>query len=142
MGYWIFQGKPSRYDVATQLKEGKVEEWTASQNNQEMKIGDVVFLWRAAEKERSKRGLYGWGIIIKEPELDEDSGYWVAVKYECKFPRFIPFQALEREPRFNTHQIFRFAIGTNFKVSKEQYEGLRSVISSELGQRFLPDGGQ
>jgi predicted RNA-binding protein with PUA-like domain len=142
MGYWIFQGKPSRYDVATQLIEGNIEEWTAYQNNQDMKVGDIVFLWRAAEKERAKRGVYGWGEIVREPELDEDTGYWVAVKYICKFPKYIPFEKLEKNTKFNTHQLFRFAIGTNFKVSRDQYEGLKAVISNELGQNFIPDGGK
>ena len=139
MKSWIFQGKPSRYDIEEELIEGKVEEWTAYQGYTHMDVGDIVYFWRAAEKERKKRGIYGWGRILRKPELDEEEGYWVAVEYVKRFPSFIPFDELKKNKAFATHQLFSFAIGTNFKVSKKQNAGLYSIIKKSIGEQYLPE---
>ncbi len=139
MNYWIFQGKPSRYDIEKQLVEEKVEEWTAYQRCNKMKVGDIVFFWRAAEYQQPKRGIYGWGKIIKEPTVDEDSGNWVTVKYIRKFPQFIPYEELKTNEKFATHQLFSLAMGTNFMLTEDQYQGLQEVIKNYLGEEYLPE---
>ncbi len=141
MNYWIFQGKPSRYDIEKQLVEEKVEEWTAYQGCSDMEVGDIVFFWRAGENERSKKGIYGWGKITKEPTVDDKAGNWVSVTYEKKFPNFIPFEKLKANDKFASHQLFRFAMGTNFRVTDDQYQGIREVIKDYLGEEYLPEEG-
>jgi len=138
MNYWIFQGKPSRYDIEKELIEGKTEEWTAYQYSSSMRAGDIVFFWRAAERERAKRGIYGWGEITASPREEAEQGCWVPVKYKKKFPSFLPFDELRTSPTFSTHQIFNFAIGTNFKLTHEQYQGLKKIIEEKIGSDYLP----
>lgn len=138
MTCWIFQGKPSRYDVEKEFVEGKVEEWTAYQNSSKMKPGEIVFFWRAAEREREKRGIYGWGKIIAVPKEDDEYGCWVPVIYKKRFPKFIPFDELKKNRAFSTHQIFTFAIGTNFMLTEKQCAGLKEVIKDYLGEQYLP----
>jgi hypothetical protein len=63
MNYWIFQGNPTRFDVADRSKvdDGKQETWLVSRYRELMHAGDVVFLWRSGET--SRRGIYAWGIM-------------------------------------------------------------------------------
>ena len=81
MKAWIFQGKPSRYDVAKKIEPGKREDWTANRSHEAMMPGDIVFFWRAGEKEPEKRGIYGWGTIIAPARLDKGSGWWIPINY-------------------------------------------------------------
>ena len=138
MKAWIFQGRPSRYDVAEELKPGKYEEWVASAGYREMQPGDVVFFWRASEGEPQRRGLYGWGKIVEEPNVDKNSGNWVRVQYKCNFPKFISYNALAENTVVATHQLFRMPIGTNFSVSEEQLQELLKEIKDRLGEKYLP----
>ena len=138
MKAWIFQGKPSRYDVAEELKPGKYEEWVASSGFREMQPGDIVFFWRSGEREPERRGLYGWGKIVAEPLVDENSGNWVRVQYKRIFPHFIPDSALAENKNVATHQLFTMPIGTNFSVSPEQFKGILKEIKDRLGDKYLP----
>lgn len=138
MRAWIFQGVPSRYDVAKKLKPGKKEDWVASSGFREMRPGDVVFFWRASERQPERRGLYGWGKIVAEPVLDDEEGNWVTVKYVCVFPEFIPYATLAANKQFRTHQLFSMPIGTNFSLTDEQLQGLLAEIRATAGEECVP----
>jgi hypothetical protein len=107
-----------------------------------MTTGDLVFFWRAAQKEPLKRGIYGWGRITGPTKYDERSGWWVPISYIHRFPQFIPATRLQQNNDFATHQLFRFAIGTNFPVSTREFQGLCTVIRDTLGSDYIPEEAQ
>lgn len=54
MRNWLFQGNPDYFAIDKYLNASKVIFWSVRQESfaREMQIGDRVFLWRAAGKER------------------------------------------------------------------------------------------
>ena len=40
--YWIFQGNPNAFDMATAIKENLLEDWTVSAHKDKIKIGDKM----------------------------------------------------------------------------------------------------
>lgn len=141
MNRWIFQGVPSRYDVADpeKVKEGKTEIWLASHFRETMEVGDIVYLWRAGEREKSKRGLYAWGRIVGEIKHYEGWGWGVSVKYIKRFPRHISPSELNKYPAFTSHLLNRMAIGTNFSVSEDENEAIKKAIRETVGETYLPE---
>src|SRR5216683_278262 len=82
MNYWIFQSVSDRYDLRTELEEGKEEPWLVSRYWQQMSPGDFVFFWLGGTP--TIRGMYGWGTLTSAPLLDTDTEYQVKVKCEKK----------------------------------------------------------
>jgi hypothetical protein len=140
MSTWIFQGVPSRYDVALKLQEEKKEVWLATRFREEMAIGDVVYFWRAGEQD--KRGLYGWGVIAGEPKYHEGWGWGVPVRYIRRFPQHLAAQELSSDPVFGNHLLFRMAAGTNFEVTEAQARALERLVGRRFGASYTaPEGG-
>jgi len=71
---WIFQGNPDIFDIDTYLREyGPIIRWTVRQHANEIKVNDIVFLWRAQGRENLESGIIAKGVIISRPcEMDDD----------------------------------------------------------------------
>lgn len=148
---FIFQAVPDRYDLRTELREGKRVAWVASRYRDEMTRGDVVYLWRGGDAE--SRGIYGWGEISSdEPEQDADGTYRIAVKYRKCFlnhspSSFITVDEIRSTAQLRTLLILRMPIGTNFVLSEAEDAALRQLIVTKLGNQWAPpqpapkDGG-
>ncbi len=140
MNTWIFQGVPSRYDVADpeKVKQGRTEIWLASHFRESMAVGDIVYFWRAGEREKAKRGLYAWGRIVGDVKYYEGWGWGIRVEYVKRFPRFISASTLNKYPAFANHLLNRMPIGTNFSVSKDENEAIKNAILETVGKAYLP----
>jgi hypothetical protein len=137
MSYWIFQGVPSRYDVAEKLVAGRREIWLATRYRDEMQVGDVVFFWRAGD--RAQRGIYGWGEIVGPPEHHEGWGWGVPVQYRKRFEHHLPVGLLQGNEKISTNLIFRMPVGTNFRVEPREVSGILEEIAAQLGSEALPE---
>jgi len=133
---WIFQGVPTRYDVAEKLKEGTEETWLVSRFREEIAVGDIAYLWRAGEQ--NKRGIYGWGTIIGKPKQYEGWGWGVPIRYEKRFPQHLRARELGSNPDFKEFLLFRMSVGTNFKVTKDEANALNRLIKEKFGKNYAP----
>ena len=134
---WLFQSVPKRYDLATNMKAGKTETWLVTRYGNELKKGDVVFLWMGGEP--SVRGLYGWGRITgSATRYYKDWGSGIDVHYREKFPHHIPYTHVRALKSMAEHVLFKTAVGTNFKLTDEQTEDLRRLIVREHGKGSAP----
>jgi hypothetical protein len=136
MNYWIFQGKPERYDVAEKIKPGATETWVATRYRDEMKIDDIVLFWRSGEP--FKRGLYGWGLVASEPKFIDKFGWGITVIYKKKFEHPLNFSEIGALPTFSSHVLFKMPIGTNFKLSEKEFKELNNLIVQLNGQESSP----
>jgi len=126
MQAWIFQAKPEQYEIKN-IRENQRETWLVTRYRREMGKGDIVFFWRAGD--RQERGIYGWGQILDgEPREIDDWGYGVSVEYCHRFDHFISVDDLEHEGVLTDNLILRMPIGTNFRVSQEELDGLARLI--------------
>lgn len=131
---WLFQSIPRRYNLKDKMQAGESETWLVTRYMDEMKKGDLVFLWMAGPPEI--RGLYGWGRVSDDkPRFFKDWGYGIAVRYERKFRDHILFSEVKALWAFSDFVLFKTAIGTNFKLSDEQTEALTDLI-----RRTFSDG--
>ena len=137
MGKWIFQGNPKRYDVDQNFEEGEEETWLASRFREEMRDGDVVYFWRAGEQE--KRGIYGWGVIEKDPQRHAGWGWGVDVRYVKRFPHHLAAEELASDPVFGHHLLFRMPAGTNHTLTEEEDGTLKRLIQEKFGEDFAPE---
>lgn len=136
---WIFQAITKRYDLRKELAKGVVETWLVTRFRDEMRAGDIVFLWSAGSKDI--RGIYGWGRIDdNEPRFHRNWGYGRKVKYEVVLPARLPFDEIKDLPEMTDHIIFRSAVGTNFRLEEVQAKSISNLIEEKFGQEFAPHG--
>ena len=136
MKTWIFQGKPERYDLKTQLQVGKIETWLVTRYREQMQKGCIVYLWRSGD--RDERGLYGWGrIISKEAKYYTDWGWGIDVEYVVRFNPIISISTIEEHGLLKNNLLLRMPIGTNFELSAEEANQLAELIRAK-GQQGPP----
>ena len=136
---WLFQAVPKRYDLVTRMKEGETETWLTTRYREEMKRGDLVFMWSAGSSDR--RGLYGWGRIISDQSKYYDGwGHGIDVHYEKVFPERLASDSVGNLSAFARHVLFKMPIGTNFKLEADQTQQLVDLISERFGREAAPNG--
>jgi len=143
MAAWIFQARPERYKLEEKLQVDTTETWLVTRYRKEMSRGDIVFFWRAGD--RQERGLYGWGRIIDDEATNYKGWGWgIKVVYSCRFENFIPVDEIEREGILDNNLILRMPAGTNFKVTDEELRQLSEMIQlrgEEVPSSFLEENG-
>lgn len=133
---WLFQAIPKRYNLA-RIEPKATETWLVTRYGDEMRRGDLVFLWMAGASET--RGLYGWGRIAEDaPRYYKNWGYGIDVRYEQRFARHIPHDEVRALPSLADFILFRVAIGTNFKLDERQTGEISALIRRKLGAEAAP----
>ncbi len=136
---YIFQAKPSIYDFRQRLAEGKTVNWLASRYHRDMRRGEIVYLWQAGDS--NKRGIYGWGeITSQEPFVDSKGAYRVAVQTLRIFDSHLSASSVRSTPGLSDIQLFRNAMGTNFRLTETESQALRELVVSEYGEAAAPPG--
>lgn len=134
---FIFQAKPTIYDLKDRLEVGQEVGWLASKHRDKMNHGDVVYYWSAGDEKR--RGIYGWGNITSDGNFIDSKGtYRVAVTCRKIFPKHISVTEFRSNPVLNELQILRSAMGTNFLLSDEENVALHSLIEQKFGNSWTP----
>ncbi|WP_026566614.1 EVE domain-containing protein [Bacillus sp. UNC41MFS5] len=78
MNTWIFQGNPKFFDINNYVKNLRYIWWALRQKGyrDEIKINDVVFMWRSDGEERRTGGILAKTRVIGLPQErpnDEDN---------------------------------------------------------------------
>ncbi|NOX91321.1 MAG: EVE domain-containing protein [Gammaproteobacteria bacterium] len=142
MRSWIFQGKPERYPLKEKLVKDNRETWLVSRYKDEISKGDIVLFWSSGNE--NIRGLYGWGLITQNSvQYYDDWGYGIEVLYKVRFKNHIGINQIRKSGILNNNVLLRMPIGTNFKISVNEYQELSNLLQN-LGETAPPvlNGGQ
>ena len=146
MSSWIFQANPDTFDIDGYLEANDLVMWTVRQEflAPKMQIGDIVFLWRAAGKNKAESGIVASAQIIQLPEKREKDArsdkYWrgklegsVQLRVELHLQKrankkeVIKKSWCQEDPLLNDLLILRMANQTNYELTEAQSTRLRSL---------------
>ena len=133
MSTWIFQGNPKHYDINSYVANNGIVNWSvkAKKHQDEIKIGDRVFIWRSEGKGEYPGGIIAYTKVVKpayydekadrmqvdleiiEYRLDEESN--MLLRTDLKECIRVKFTTILRNPQ-----------GTNFYCTDEEGEALLS----------------
>ncbi len=122
---WLFQANPQRYNLAQGLRRHRLSDWQVTRYKDEIRPGDLVLLWKAGEN----RGLYGIGRVVSERYQRPDGDEVVDVEYLGWLREPLLAEALQQHPVLSQMHILRAPQGTNFRVTEEEWEALRPMIT-------------
>jgi len=126
---FIFQSRPDKFDLRTELRPQVVDRWPAARYRTVMRPGDIVYFWLAGPEDI--RGIYGWGTIRKFPYRSQGRDtYDVDVYVEQVLAKPLFAVSLRRMPGLSDLLILRAPQATNFLLSHE--EALQ--IAAEIGK--------
>lgn len=126
MNTFIFQARQDRYDLRTELKEGRKETWQATRYWHAMRPKDIVYLWLAGSG--GIRGIYGWGRIDGKPR-HKGNDTVVDVRVEVVFAAPLLAVDIRRVPELSELLIFRAPQATNFLLSDAESKRLAAVVA-------------
>ena len=139
MSYWIFKANPSKYRLDDRLKDPqRVISWTVSRYRDQIKPGDIVFLWRAAEP----RGIVATLKVLSPPvsmlEFVHEQKYWdgedndLLVRVVAEITQVFPTLSnlrLKNTPGLEDLSAFTgFQQATNFPVRDAEGEIILSLL--------------
>lgn len=144
---WLFQGNPQKFNIVgylNHIEEGNHLLWSMSRYYNEVKIGDIVYLWRSG----SEAGIVAKAIVIESPmeqNIDtasfdfiiDESQKSVAPRVKLKLLKlvssdktFIKKNWLINDPICHDMHLLRNPMGTNFRLNNEQSERISDLINN------------
>ena len=155
MKYWLFQGNPDQFDIDVYLQKTKKIYWSVSvkKYQQEISIGDIVFLWRAQGKNKAISGVVAKSTVIEEcklknklnnpinlydelwmPESVEKSEYKVGLLVETfrlqPINNMLTAQDFKADPILKESRIIKVRVGSNFSLSQDEAQRINDLWSS------------
>ena len=145
--YWIFQGNPEIYDINRVMTLGITTSWLVTRYKNDIKEGDQGYLWKSGDN----AGVVASFEIVKEPseEIEEtDQEGWITedkkggqIRCLIKITNIYPDLPVTRSELLNADfgkniSVIKNAAGTNFKISKEEYEKIMQLIEGVVPMDF------
>ena len=141
MAFWIFQADPKRYRLLEALVDADEIVWEVNQHGREIHMGDGVLIWQAGPN----AGIYALAEVASEPAAETDRDpHWAETERErmaeprprvrLKISQLLLDRPLLRselrdDPALQSLSILRFAQGTNFPVSQEEWDRLLELMN-------------
>lgn len=164
MSYWIFQGNPQKFftdqekyknihNINPYVKENRIIEWDIRQRHfeNEMAVGDKVFIWRSDGGEKNTGGIIALTTIHSEPFEKEDGT--LAIALEVVESRVTEDEGMllrsdfKELPLESDLLILRAPQSTNYKITEDTFnlllkywedpDRLRKDVSSPLLDQYL-----
>jgi hypothetical protein len=136
MSAWIFQGNPDKFDMDEYLARTHEIQWTVSPESlsKHMRVGDKMFMWRAAGRGKAISGIIAVGHLSGEPRVsgeDEASqGLWrnrdnspalrVPMTLDDVATGPLKRERLKRDPILSERLILRFANQTTYRLQPRE----------------------
>lgn len=149
MNTWIFQGNPEFFDINNYVKNLRYIWWALRQKGyrDEIKINDVVFMWRSDGEERRTGGILAKTRVIglpqERPNDEDNKEYWrtndwkkpyIGIRLEVLEVKlqegFIRRMSLLEHPVLKELLILRQRTKTNFLLPPEHAIELQGLWSS------------
>jgi len=148
---WIFQANPNRYDIFNALSDPELDRqcWQVNQHKHKIKKGNIALIWMSGRE----AGIYAVAEIVSDPlimaDFPAEEKYWVSEgdrgKKRLKVIISIR-QNMVNTPVFRYElksieglknlSILRFYQGTNFAVSKDEWEIIKKKIEEKLPKKL------
>jgi predicted RNA-binding protein with PUA-like domain len=144
---WIFQANPQRYDVLNALADESLTDdvWLVSRYQNYIHAGHIGLIWMSGKE----GGIYSVVDVTSNPQMMYDSEqstkYWlsesdqkqmmlrVKIRYKLKLINNpILKQELKNEPELQNMEIFRRPIGTNFKVTNNEWQTILQMLKKRF----------
>lgn len=146
---WMFQANPDRYDVVKALTDEEVtkneDTWEVSRYSKEICAGHLGLIWMSGKE----GGIHAVVDITSNPQMmldsEQSTKYWVSesdkrqmmlrvkIRYKLVLVNNPTFrQELKNIAELQDMEIFRRPIGTNFKVTNDEWQ----VILGLLKKRY------
>src|SRR5258706_13860694 len=151
MNTWIFQGNPDKFRVDEYLLKSSEIYWsvTIQKHQNEIAIGDEVYIWRAKGSRNAISGIVAFGIVNEECKPRENvanklnlyDDLWIESFGEAsntkagvaiKDVRLSPLdgmltsEELMKDPVLSKMQILTARVGSNFLLNKPQSQIIKS----------------
>ena len=143
---WIFQANPKEYDILNALSDEKLENkihWYVGQHKKRIKKGHVALIWMSGKES----GIYAVAQIMSDPiETEEDEAekpYWLSTEKDTTSTLRVRLKIVKtmiNNPVFRHEvkakeslkslSILRFAQGTNFPVTDDEWAVISGLITS------------
>lgn len=169
MKTWIFQGNPDKFGIDEYLLKTREIYWSVTKlkHQNEISIGDEVYIWRAKGSHNAISGIVAFGVVNEEckpreklkNQLNLYDNLWsepfseasnikagVAIKEVRLSPidGMLTSEELLKDPVLSEMQILTARVGSNFLLSESQsqivknyWDGLNLEIK-ELDDDFSP----
>ncbi|MGN9889830.1 EVE domain-containing protein [Micromonospora sp. L31] len=140
---WFFQSNPKLYDIDAALAALDRIWWRVPQYTNEIRVGDVVVLWRSGKD----AGIVGLGRVVADPRLrpmEPAEKSFVLAQEEAADNvtralvrvQAVPFVSKERVravAELEQHQLLVAPMGTVFPVAKDQWAALSQLVPTPPG---------
>lgn len=136
MNYWIFQGNPKQFPVSEYVAENATINWSIRQEHfkDQVSVGDKVFIWRSDGGKRDTGGIIAFTEVISEVyEVDNELKIDLRVDdYRIdEDSHMLMRRDLKETPEFMNQRIIKSPQGTNFLLSKEDYERILKLWKNQ-----------
>ncbi len=141
---WIFQANPQRYDIMNALADDEIGDsihWLVNQHKTEICKGHIGMIWLSGKE----AGIYAITEILTDPTLmlepEPEKKYWTDVsdkvgektRVKMKIVKSLLHSPLTKEtilktPGLQGLSIFRQPQGTNFRVTAEEWNIIKTLI--------------
>jgi len=147
MPAWIFQGNPDTFDIDEYLRRTADVIWSVNQKHlaSEMRVGDELFLWRAAGQAKALSGVIASGFLASTPEImdedEESAALWrkpppgpsLRVRAHIDHVAAGHREVVERkwllsDPVLSDLRILKMANETNYRITGHHATRLRSLV--------------
>ncbi|GAA4648406.1 hypothetical protein GCM10023116_06750 [Kistimonas scapharcae] len=152
---WIFRGNREDFDIDAYLKGFDYIYWAVKhqKHQDEMQVGDRVFIWRSKGKSKDPYGLVAYGKIIEAPVNKSEvlhpefllEEYWekrevsetkVGIKIEETRldieKGLVESGLLLRDNELSKMQLLTARQGTNFRLSSSEFTKIWSLWCGEI----------
>lgn len=136
---WLFQANPAIWNLAEKLQNRSVgddESWSVSRFRNEMQPGQPIVLWMSGED----AGVYALGELVGASFERETGDFWPDRDERNETEWAVPFvytrilehpitkATLLAHPILKDLSVIRGPMGTNFKVTPEQWGALQELV--------------
>jgi hypothetical protein len=145
MNTWIFQGNPDKFNIDEYLRRTKDIYWsvTLPKYQNEIKIGDIVYIWRAKGSNNAISGIVAFGVVNEECKPREEvknklalyDELWIEDYSEASQTKagiklkeirlspdngMITSEIFEQDPILAQSQLIKTRVGSNFLLNETQ----------------------
>jgi len=137
MNYWLVKQEAETYAWQTFVKDGStdwtgVRNYTARNNLQEMKVGDLVLYYHSGDEKQ----IVGIAKVTKPafPDPTTDEKGWVAVELSPvkPFTKPVTLATVKQDERFKNLMLVRQARLSVMPVSKEEFQALLALGQTKI----------
>lgn len=144
--HWLFQANPAQWDLekmVSAVAPGAPETFTLSRYRDDVQVGDAAVLWQSGPR----AGVYALaevsGAPFERPRPEwraegPETEWAVPLRYKRILQRPIPRSAAQEHPLLSDMQVLRAPQGTNFKLTKEEWQEIVRLSDAESAEGAEP----